>query len=234
MFIYHYHHSGIMNKNYIVSGLNVAKSTLKVALIIMILGIAVTTFAATQVDASGNYYEIGADQSQERYLGYFELGEDVQVGIGASFDENLDQSENRFTENIVKINLLHSLSRDFSNADTIFSLETSELYRDFSADEGYYKLVITNLTNENLNYVVIEAHSSTSMLAVLVFGMILVGIGFAIIGMTISIVFNVLMILAVYYIVRSVMENEQRKRNSRIMARTETTPKYAGYMPPVQ
>ena len=162
------------------------------------------------------------------------MGEDVQVGIGASFDENLEQSENRFTENIVKINLLHSLSRDFSNVDIIFSLETSELYRDFSADQGYYKLVITNLTNENLNYVVIEAHSSTSMLAVLIFGMVLIGIGFAIVGMTISVVVYVLMILAIYYIVRSVMENEQRKRKAPVMTKTETSPPYAGYMPRVK
>ncbi|MCE7735305.1 MAG: hypothetical protein GPJ54_10535 [Candidatus Heimdallarchaeota archaeon] len=223
-----------MNKTYFVSGLNVVKSTLKVAVIIMILGIAVSTYAATQVDATGNYYEIGANQSQERYLGYFELGEDVQVGIGASFNENLDQAENRFTENIVQITLLHSLSRDFSNANSVFSLETSELYRDFSADDGYYKLIITNLTNENLNYVVVEAHSSTSMIAVLVFGLVLIGIGFAIIGMTVSIVFHVLMILGIYYIVKSVMENEQRKRKSPMMTKTETSPPYAGYMPQVK
>ena len=201
-----------MNKNYFVSGLNVVKSTLKVALIILILGITMTTYAATQADFAGNYYEIVANQSQERYLGYFELGEDVQVGIGASLGEDLEGNENRFTGNVVKITLMYSVSRDFLDANSIFSLETSELYRDFSADEGYYKLVITNLTNENLNYVVIEAHSSTSMLAVLVFGMVLVGIGFAIIGMTIGIVFYVLIILVIYYIVRSVVENEQRKR----------------------
>ncbi|OLS20624.1 MAG: hypothetical protein HeimC2_36270 [Candidatus Heimdallarchaeota archaeon LC_2] len=220
-----------MNKSYLRSGLNIVKTILKVAFILMILGIAITTYAASQADLAGNYYEISANQSQDRYLGYFELGEDVQIGIGASFLEAREEYDNRFTDNLMNVVLLHSESRDFSVINTIYSVETSELYRDFSADQGYYKLVVTNLTDEKISYVVIEAHSSTSMLAILVFGLVLIGIGFAIVGATIGLVFQVLMILAIIFIVRSVMENEQRKRKSPIVKNADNTTQYAGYMP---
>lgn len=229
--IYLYHYSGSMNKNYLRSGLNVVKSTFKVALILVILGVAFSTYAASQADLSGNYYEIGASQSQDRYLGYFDLGEDVQVGIGASFVEETQGYDDRFTENLVHVSLLHSVSRDFASFNTVYSVETSELYRDFSADAGYYKLIVTNLTNEKLSYLVVEAHSSTGMLAILVFGLILIGLGFGLIGLTIGIVVHVLIILGIIFIVKSIMENEQRKRKSHIVANPNTDPIYAGYMP---
>lgn len=184
------------------------KTTFRVGNVFFLFAILLIAFSLYNANPDGVYYDIQSNSSVE-YKFYMTEGQDLDMGatvVNVNYYEfDLEQY---YAEELLDMQLYHQVS---GVDELVYSGKSAAWSRSYQASEGYYRLVLTNLSDDKLGVVVGRASLTVNTVLSLVAGSVFLALSFALSAIT----FSILITAGVFYLMFLPLREYHRQERAR-------------------
>lgn len=209
MFIYYHGGTIIMKQNNSLLAVKIAGNVLKASLILLIISSGLMIYALADSNVSANYHDLSADSTLVTSPLYRESGEKLQYFI------SLGDEDSQYDNEVMRLHVVieRSLTYSFEESTVVYTADVNGMVRDVTVTEpSYYRMKVTNLMDQNVDFVTANASADLGLVIVLAIAAFLLGISIAAFAVTISLSIVALVFLALFYPLYLVIKNESRSR----------------------